>query len=262
MELHMPHVDGGKGFDWGKVSDDYARYRDIYPLLFYEKIAARQLCVKGQHVLDLGTGTGVLPRNMAIYGASWVGIDISEEQITAAKRLTGVSMNVDYYVTAAEDIDLPDSSFDVVTACQCFWYFDQGKLIPKLTRLMKPDGRLLLLYMAWLPYEDPIASASEALVLKHNPNWRGAGETIRPIPLSEELLDRFEPVYHEEYPLKIRFTKETWHGRMRACRGVGASLSLSEIASWEAEHMNLLNAIAPEAFEVPHYAALMELKCR
>ena len=60
---------------------------------------------------------------------------------------------------AAENLDFPDDSFDVVTACQCFWYFDHAKLEPELVRMLKPGGRILLLYMAWLPQEDRIAGA-------------------------------------------------------------------------------------------------------
>jgi hypothetical protein len=30
-------IDGGKEFDWGKTSGDYAAFRDIYPDAFYEK---------------------------------------------------------------------------------------------------------------------------------------------------------------------------------------------------------------------------------
>ena len=65
----LSNIDGGKPFDWGKTSQDYAKYRDIYPKVFYQKIADRGLCVKGQKVLDIGTGTGVLPRNMYRFGA-------------------------------------------------------------------------------------------------------------------------------------------------------------------------------------------------
>ena len=67
-------------------------------------------------------------------------------------------------------------------------------------------------------------------------------------------------VYHEEYKLSVPFTRETWHGRMKACRGIGASLTPAEIAQWNQEHKTLLSRIAPERFDVLHYAALAQLQ--
>ena len=252
-------IDQGRPFDWGKVSEDYARFRDIYPKEFYERIVERNLCVKGQRVLDLGTGTGVLPRNMYQYGAKWVGVDIAENQIREAKRLSK-DMEIDYITVSVEDLDFPEGSFDVVTACQCFWYFDHQKIMPKLYRILDREGRILVLYMAWLPFEDKIAGASEELVLKYNPGWSGGGETMRPIQISECYSEKFDLVYHEEYPLKVHFTRETWNGRMKACRGIGASLPEREIALWEQEHRRLLEKIAPEEFDILHYGAMAELK--
>ncbi len=167
MEIINKAIDDGKAFDWGRTSADYAKYRDIYPQIFYEKIVHRNLCVKGQNVLDLGTGTGVLPRNMYRFGATWHAADISENQIEQAKKLSDkLGMNIAYQTAAAEDINFPDDTFDVITACQCFWYFDHEKIMPKLSHMLKKNGRLLLLYMAWLPFEDVIAGASERLVVK------------------------------------------------------------------------------------------------
>lgn len=72
----LENIDNGKGFDWGRTSKDYAKYRDIYPEEFYERIIDLGLCTNGQSILDLGTGTGVLPRNMYKYGAKFTGADI------------------------------------------------------------------------------------------------------------------------------------------------------------------------------------------
>lgn len=263
MEIRNKNIDAGKAFDWGRTSLDYAKYRDIYPPVFYEKIADRNLCIKGQRVLDLGTGTGVLPRNMYHYGAEWTGTDLSEMQIAQARRLSEEKgQNIRYLVSAAEYLVFPDNSFDTVTACQCFWYFDHKRLMPRLSRMLKKEGHLLILYMAWLPFEDPIAGESEKLVQKYSPHWSGAGETMHPISVPDCVLDFFTPVYHEEYQLDLPFTRDSWHGRMKACRGVGASLSQEEINQWEAEHRKLLASIAPEEFTVRHYAAMLELTLR
>lgn len=259
MNIKDKNIDGGKTFDWGKTSVDYAKFRDIYPQKFYDKIINRKLCIDGQKVLDIGTGTGVLPRNMYQYGATWIGADISENQIEQAKILSE-GMNIDYYVLSAENIDFPDNSFDVITACQCFWYFHHEQIMPRLYRMLKPDGHILVLYMAWLPLENKIAEASENLILKYNPVWSGAGERVHPIQIPDCYHEKFELVYHEEYPVNVPFTRESWNGRMKACRGIGASLSKEEIADWEEEHKKMLAEIAPAEFNILHYGAIAELK--
>lgn len=261
MKIRDRRIDSGKPFDWGRTSKDYAKYRDIYPDEFYRRIIDRGLCIKGQKVLDLATGTGVLPRNLYRFGAEWTGTDISPEQIAQAEILADAGgMKIHFQTVSAEDLQFPDESFDVITACQCFWYFDYEKVIPKLARLLKPDGKLVILFMSWLPFEDETAAGSESLVLKYNPKWSGAGETRHPINLPDIAYEYFTPEDSEVYDLNVPFTRDSWHGRMRACRGVGASLNDEELKKWEKEHKELLEQTVPEQFDILHYAALAVLK--
>ncbi|MBQ4464549.1 MAG: methyltransferase domain-containing protein [Oscillospiraceae bacterium] len=254
-------IDGGKAFDWGKTSADYAKYRDIYPPEFYDKILSRGLCRAGSRVLDLGTGTGVLPRHLARYGAEWVGTDISENQIEQAKRLSAeAGLSIAYLAVPAEKLPYEAGSFDTITACQCFWYFDHAVVMPRLAQLLRDGGKLVVLYMAWLPYEDAIAGASEELVLRYNPSWSGAGETRHPIWIPDVADEYFRLTDHEEFDLNVPFTRESWHGRMKACRGVGASLSPEELSGWERDHKALLDRIAPDTFDVKHYGAIAVLE--
>ena len=261
MDIVNKDIDGGKAFDWGRTSENYAKYRDIYPQEFYEALVSRGLCVKGQSVIDLGTGTGVIPRNMYRFGAKWTGSDISENQIEQAKLLADKSgMDINFFASPAEDIDLPDSTFDIVTACQCFWYFDYKKLVPKLCEILKENGGLVVMQMAWLPFEDQIAGKSEELVLKYNPKWTGGGWTRQPVYIDEEVLRAFEITERVEFDVNVHFTRDSWNGRMKACRGIEASLSKEDTEAWEKEHKALLNSIAPEEFDVLHYVAMAILK--
>lgn len=259
MNIVDKNIDNGNPFDWGRTSSDYAKFRDVYPQQFYQKILDRNLCTAGQAVLDIGTGTGVIPRNMYRYGAKWTAADISENQIEQAKILSE-GMDIDYHTAATEDIDFPDQSFDVITACQCFFYFNHETVAPKLWRMLKQGGSILVLYMAWLPFEDRIAEASEKLVLKYNPDWSGARETIHPIEMPDCYKEKFQLVYREEFLLEVPFTRESWNGRIRACRGIGASLTEEEISGWEEEHKKLLVQIAPDEFTILHYGAIAELR--
>ena len=252
-------IDQGRPFDWGKVSEDYARFRDIYPKEFYERIVERNLCVKGQRVLDLGTGTGVLPRNMYQYGAKWVGVDIAENQIREAKRLSK-DMDIDYITVSVEDLDFPEGSFDVVTACQCFWYFDKQVLLPKIARILKPGGRFCILSMAWLPEEDAIAQASEELIRQYNPQWTGGGMKRYALMPPEWGREWFRTERAETFDLQVPFTRDSWNGRMRACRGIEASLTPEQVEAFEKEHGVLLQRIAPESFEILHLATMLVLR--
>ena len=256
-------IDGGKPFDWGRTSDDYANYRDIYPPIFYKKILDLGLCISGQKVLDLGTGTGVLPRHLYSAGAHFTGIDISENQILQARRLAqDGGMDIEFIVSPAEDLAFSPNTFDVVTACQCFFYFDSARVLPQIARMLVPSGKLAIFYMAWLPEEDPIAGESEKLVLRYSPQWSGAGEQRRPIPIPPEAHDLFTLTHSLTFDLRVPFTRESWNGRIKACRGIGASLSSKEISDFEKEHLALLNRIAPPSFEILHYASMAVLEVK
>ncbi len=259
--MNIKNIDNGKAFDWGKASKDYAKYRDIYPEAFYEKLAGLSIGVKGQNVLDLGTGTGVLPRNMYKYGAKWTGIDISENQIKYARELSQeAGMDIGYSVMAAEDINYPANSFDVVTACQCFMYFDKAQILPRIHIMLKPGGHFCVLFMAWLPGESEIARASEEMVLKYNPSWTGGRMERYQLKKPSWCGNLFEPANMVTYDLPVTFTRESWHGRMKACRGIGASsLSDEEIAAWEKEHMAYMQTV-PETFEILHYVTVLDLR--
>jgi SAM-dependent methyltransferase len=261
--INNKNIDHGKSFDWGKTSSEYAKFRDIYPNEFYEKIVDLGLCIHGQKVLDLGTGTGVIPRNMYKYGADWTGTDISDNQITEAIRLAQNSnMNINFFTASAENTNLADNSFDVITACQCFMYFDKAKVLPEIHRMLKPSGRFLILFMAYLPFESDIAMTSEKLVQKYNPDWTGGGLTRYQLSEPEWSKELFNCVNCITYGINVTFTRESWHGRMIACRGVGASsLSFNQIEEFKVEHWNYMQTL-PHKFVIPHYATILDLSSK
>ena len=77
--------------------------------------------------------------------------------------------------------------------------------MPKLYRMLKPGGKLLVLYMAWLPYEDKIAQKSEEIVLKYSPEWSGAGASLSKEELKEwesEHLKMLSEAAPEEFDIK------------------------------------------------------------
>ena len=239
-------VDEGKAFDFGKTSKAYAKYRDIYPEEVFAKLHELGVGVQGSRWLDLGTGTGVVPRGLAKYGADIVATDISKDQITEAIALSKDFPNIKYEVLAAEDISYPEHSFDAITACQCFWYFDPNVVVPVIKSLLKPGGLFLKLYMSYLK-EESIAQDSNSMVKRINGNWTGASSALRDLN-----THYFDDPHTDAMLVDIPFTRDSWHGRMMASRGVMASMNAEQLAQFDAEHRKMLEEKYPESFTVRH----------
>jgi SAM-dependent methyltransferase len=249
----LPNHDGPNTIDWGKTSRDYSTYRPGPPLSFYNRLAALGVGLRGQRILDLGTGTGVLARQFAEQGSAVTGVDISAEQAAAARRLAAEQkLDVEFIVAPAEELPAPDGVFDIATANQCWLYFDKSKVVPELRRVLKPGGWLVTSHFSWLARIDPIARQTEELVLAFNPNWSGAGWSgvIPACPKEMEPFFDVRAMFYYDEP--IVFTREAWRGRIRACRGVGAAMTPEQVAEFDAAHDEMLRRIAPETFTVLH----------
>jgi len=244
-------IDNGGEFDFGKTSLDYSKFRDIYPKSMYEKLYAFGIGHKGQKILDLGTGTGVFPRAMYSYGAKFIGVDIAEEQIKYAKKLSE-NMNILYKICSAESTGLGSDEFDIITSVQSFIYFDREKVVPEIKRLLKNNGKMVVAWMAWLPHESKIAEETEKLVLKYNPKWNGCGYKRSDNSSLNIAPETFEAEQEINYTENLEFNYETWAGRTRACRGVSATLPEGVVQEFNNEHLELLKGLTKEPFEIIH----------
>jgi SAM-dependent methyltransferase len=98
----------------------------------------------GKRVLDFGCGRGHTSRLYAELGAAHVeGFDISSENIGVAKKNAvrdGLSDRVRFRRLAAEEIDYPDRSFDIVLGKAILHHTDLEKTSRQLYRILRPGG--------------------------------------------------------------------------------------------------------------------------
>jgi SAM-dependent methyltransferase len=246
-------IDGGRAIDWSRTSTDYAAHRPGPPQRLFEVLAALGIGRPAQRVLDLGTGTGLVARELARRGATVTGIDIAPGQIEAARcSAEDEGLAVDFVVAAAEATPFAEASFEVAIASQCWMYFDVERTLAELRRVLISDGLLVTTHFSWLPRADPIARASEALVLAANPQWQGGdwSGTIASEPTWAAGRARVEAMFW--FDADVPFTRASWRGRMRACRGVGATLAVPEVAAFDAALAAWLDTHAPPAFTIRH----------
>jgi SAM-dependent methyltransferase len=243
------------GVDFGRTAQDYAAHRAGFPRELFDRLVAMGVGRSGQRLLDLGTGTGSLARGFAQRGASVVGVDPSEPLLVEARRLAhDRGVDVEYQVGRAEDIDAPDGAFDVVTAGQCWHWFDRPVAAAECMRVLRPDGALAICHFDWLPLPGNVVAATEALILEHNPEWPlAAGLGMYPLWTLDVAEAGFTGIETFSFDVNVPYSHEAWRGRIRASAGVAASLPADAVAAFDDELAVLLDQDYPEEpLAIPH----------
>jgi SAM-dependent methyltransferase len=136
---------------WDRLSEEYqARHREFIgqpePRWGMWQLPESELRVlgdvAGRDVLEFGCGAAQWSILLARQGARVVGLDNSERQLEAARRLTA-DAGVDFPLVhaSAEEVPLPDASFDVVFCDHGGMTFgDPYRTVPEAARLLRPGG--------------------------------------------------------------------------------------------------------------------------
>jgi 2-polyprenyl-3-methyl-5-hydroxy-6-metoxy-1,4-benzoquinol methylase len=251
MELITPG-----SLDWSRTSQDYAAYRPGYTDTHFDLLADLGVGLSGQHILDLGCGTGALSLPFARRGALVTAVDLAAGQVAAAQaraRLDG--LDIHFEVGAVEEFaeTLGEATFDCVTASMCWGYFDRVRLVPYLYRLLKAEGLLMISSTSWIDDGDNvIAQATNELLARHNPLYAKRGSHAQCVPQPEWAQGLFRLRTWHRYIVNHLFTQEAWRGRLRASKWVGAGLPEVRLQAFDAELAALLARIAPAEFYIPH----------
>ncbi|HEU5161574.1 MAG TPA: class I SAM-dependent methyltransferase, partial [Thermoanaerobaculia bacterium] len=123
-------------------ADAYARYRPDYPADALQAVAGGLGCAPEPIAADLGAGTGISSWQLAERGIFVYALEPNEEmrlRMLPHPRIVPIDAR-------AESIPLEDSSIDLVTAFQAFHWFDPARALPEIARVLRPRGRLALLW--------------------------------------------------------------------------------------------------------------------
>lgn len=249
--------------DFGRTSEDYARFRAGFPPSLFDRLARYAVGLPGQQILDLGTGTGTLARGFARRGCDVTGVDVAAEQLAQAGDLDQMAgVQVVYHVAPAEETGLPAASFDVVTAGQCWHWFDRPRAAAEVTRLLRPGGVLVIAHYDWLPLAGNVVELTEELILRYNPSWRfGGGTGIYPRWFRDVAEAGFTQIESFSYDEPAIYDHDSWRGRVRASAPIGGSLPADDVVRFDADLTTSLASQFPdEPLSVPH--RVFALICR
>jgi SAM-dependent methyltransferase len=232
----------GKIVDFGKTAADYGRHRAGFQPEFFDRLEKIGIVARGRRALDLGTGTGTIARGLAARGMIVTGLDRSTSMLAEADRLAReAGLEVKFVEGTAETTGMETSRLDLVTAGQCWHWFDRKQASAEAMRILVPGGQLVLGNFDWIPLPGNMIDATEKLIEQFNPKWTlGGGMGIHPVFLSGLSVAGFRNIETYSFDLDIPYSHEDWRGRIRASAGVGASLPPEKVAEFDAALKKIL----------------------
>ena len=135
---------------FGAAAEAYERGRPGYP----EQALDWLLPPNAQRVLDLGAGTGKLTRQLKARGLDVIAVEPSQGM---RAELSRVLPDVPALQGTAEEIPLPDAAVDAVLVAQAWHWVDVPRAVPEVARVLRPGGRIALIWNSRDPREDWVA---------------------------------------------------------------------------------------------------------
>lgn len=103
--------------------------------------------IKGDTILDAGCGTGKFTKTLEELSKKYIGVDLSNNQLTKAKSKS-IKPNSEFIQANLANIPLKDNSVDIIVSTWVLGTIkdleERNKCIQELKRVLKPNGKIFL----------------------------------------------------------------------------------------------------------------------
>ncbi|GAA3290740.1 class I SAM-dependent methyltransferase [Dactylosporangium vinaceum] len=129
------------------TAEYYAQYRPAYPSRMLTDLVELSVGTHGRRLVDLGCGTGEVALPLSAVFDTVTAIDIDPGMVALAERKAAERQirNVAWTVGAAESLDLPAGSADLVVAGSSFHWMDRELLAGRVRAWLTGSGVFALL---------------------------------------------------------------------------------------------------------------------
>jgi ubiquinone/menaquinone biosynthesis C-methylase UbiE len=163
------------------VADHYARYRPRYPHEMIDLLKVECGLSPAHVVADIGSGTGLLTELFLQHGNRVYGIEPNAEMRAAAEHHLRDYRGFTSIAATAEATTLADHSVDMITAGQAFHWFDHEAARQEFSRILVPQGWIVLVWNLERSDGSPFAGAFEQFWQKYiDPSKTFSSERKRP----------------------------------------------------------------------------------
>ena len=125
--------------------DNYVKYRPGYPQEMVDFLFNTGLN-KNSIVCDIGSGTGILSSLLISNVKKLFAVEPNNEMRSYAEKTLGSFSNFESINASAEITTLESNSVDAILSAQAFHWFDKEKCRKEFKRILKPDGKVFLIW--------------------------------------------------------------------------------------------------------------------
>jgi SAM-dependent methyltransferase len=154
---------GGTTAAFTTKAADYAAARPRYPAALFERLRASHVLFPAAQIADVAAGTGLFTGQLLHRGYHVIAVEPNAAMLAVADAALGKYRKYRSIAASAEATTLADGTIDVITAAQAFHWFDVGAVRSEWLRVLKPDGRVVLVWNT-RPLTDPLQKALDDLL--------------------------------------------------------------------------------------------------
>src|SRR5580700_8581333 len=132
----------GKVFD--EIAAEYDRHRPTYPDELVDQACQVAGLGSGDHVLEIGCGSGQLTRSLVARGLHVTALEPGTSLIALARQNLDGAGEVEFVNTQFEDALLPREQFQAVFSASAFHWIDPRVGWQKTADVLVPGGTLAL----------------------------------------------------------------------------------------------------------------------
>lgn len=167
--------------------ENYIKYRPTYPPEIFEYLKSEGILRSDSVIADIGSGTGISAELFLKNGNVVYGIEPNDAMREAAEKLPTAYINFKSINATAEETTLPQKSIDLIVCAQAFHWFDIPKVKVEFKRILKPLGRICLMWNERILDGNPFLVAYEKLLLKYGTDYKN----VRHENIDEKKLNEF-----------------------------------------------------------------------
>ena len=152
--------------------ENYIKFRPGYPDAVIDLLTEECGLIQQSIIADIGSGTGILSELFLKIGNQVFGVEPNAPMREAGEKLLERYAQFTSINGAAEATILSDNSVDFVVAGQASHWFDQKCARAEFSRILKPNGWVILLWNERRIDSTPVLRAFEQLLLKFGTDYQ------------------------------------------------------------------------------------------